>query len=154
VGTKFLWWKGEPKVGKRRFKVLKFTAMRKVVPLVLATALAWAACEPLPDTVPLPTKICVRTSHHGQPIPQATVFIKYHVDSFPGYDQPASFFDATFKTGADARGCFAPVPEGRHWIIAFGYDSLHYPHHVYGSLKTEISLHHRPVLDTILYVSE
>ncbi|MBL7827902.1 MAG: hypothetical protein JNJ57_14830, partial [Saprospiraceae bacterium] len=47
-----------------------------------------------------------------------------------------------------------PVPEGQHWLIAFGYDSLHFPHFVYGSLKADISLAFKPVLDTTFYVSE
>lgn len=109
---------------------------------------------PLPDEVPLPTKICVRTQHHTEPIPDALVYIKYNVDTFPGYYQKPSYYDASFRTGKDARGCIEPVPEGRHWMVAFGYDSLYYPHYVYGSMRVEISLAHKPVLDTILYISE
>jgi hypothetical protein len=82
------------------------------------------------------------------------VWVKYRADSFPGYDQPASYFDASFETGADARGCIEPVPEGRHWLIAFGYDSLHYPNHVYGSMLVDVSLGIKPVIDTTLFVSE
>ncbi len=112
-------------------------------------------CRPsAPEEIPLPTRICIRTSHHGQPIPHATVWVKYRADSFPGYDQPASYFDASFETGADARGCIEPVPEGRHWLIAFGYDSLHYPNHVYGSMLVDVSLGIKPVIDTTLFVSE
>lgn len=102
----------------------------------------------------MPTKICVRTLHHTVPIPNAIVYLKYNVDTFPGYYQPPSYYDASFRTGSDARGCLAPVPEGRHWIMAFGYDSLYFPHYVYGSLRAEISLRYKPVLDTILYISE
>lgn len=113
------------------------------------------SCTPTgPEEIPLPTKICIRTSHHGQPIPHATVWLKYNADTFPGYSRPASYFDASFETGADARGCIAPVPEGRHWLIAFGYDSLHFPNHVYGSMLVNISIPNRQVLDTVLYVSE
>ena len=102
----------------------------------------------------VPTKICVTTQHHGFHIPNATVYVKYFSDTFPGYDKPPGFYDAVFTTGPDARGCFAPVPEGVHWLVAFGYDSLHYPHDVVGSLRADISLENRPVLDTVLYVSE
>lgn len=117
--------------------------------------LAYMACRPLlPDEIPLPTKICVRTQHHNQPIPNATVYVKYNTDSFPGYDRPPSYFDASFKTGPDSRGCIEPVPEGRHWLVAFGYDSLHFPNFVYGSMRAEISLTYKPVLDTIMYISE
>jgi hypothetical protein len=112
-------------------------------------------CRPsAPEEIPLPTKICVLTSHHGQPIPHATVWVKYRADTFPGYGQPYTYFDASFTTGADGKGCIEPVPEGRHWLVAFGYDSLHYPNYVYGSMAVDVALGIKPVTDTILYVSE
>lgn len=123
-------------------------------PILLLLLLSLLACRKQPDTIPLPTKICVATSHHNFPIPHATVYVKYNADSFPGYEQPASYYDATFKTGADAHGCIESVPEGTHWLVAFGYDSLHFPHDVFGSIKLDISLKDRPVRDTMLYVSE
>lgn len=123
--------------------------------LLLALAGILDACRPdPPEYIPLPTRICVRTQHHGQLVPHTTVYLKYNTDTFPGYDKPPSFFDDSFETGADARGCIGPVPEGRHWLVAFGYDSLHQPPQVFGSLPVEISLGSRAVLDTILYVSE
>ena len=116
---------------------------------------ALSGCRPTePDTLPLPTRICVRTQHHHQPIPNATVFIKFNADSFPGYDQPPAYFDKQFKTGADARGCLEPLPEGRHWLVAFGYDSLYFPHDVFGSMQLEIALGTSEKIDTIFYVSE
>lgn len=129
--------------------------MKRISPLLAIFMVAQMACRPaLPDEIPLPTKICVRTQHHTLPIPDATIYLKYNTDSFPGYDKPPSFFDASFKTGADARGCIEPVPEGRHWLVAIGYDSLYFPHDVRGSIMVEISLTYKPVLDTILYISE
>ncbi len=113
------------------------------------------ACRPAePETILLPTKICIRAQHHGKRIPYAIVYVKYNADSFPGYEQPLSYYDTSFQVGADARGCLAPVPEGRHWLVAFGYDSLYIPHEVYGSLLVNVSLQTRPVVDTILYISE
>ncbi len=122
--------------------------------LPLFLFLSVLACRKAPDTIPLPTKICVQTSHHYYPIPNATVYVKFNADSFPGYQQPPSYYDATFRTGADARGCIEAVPEGTHWLVAFGYDSIHYPHNVFGSIKLEVSLKDRPVRDTMLFVSE
>jgi hypothetical protein len=58
------------------------------------------------------------------------------------------------SSGADARGCLTGVPEGRHWLVAFGYDSLYYPHDVQGSLIVEISLDARPKADTVMQISE
>lgn len=114
-----------------------------------------AACRPAePEYFPLPTRICVRTQHHHQPIPNATIYVKYNTDTFPGYDKPPAYFDKQFTTGTDARGCLEPVPEGRHWLIGFGYDSLYYPHQVFGSMQIEIALGSKEKVDTIFYVSE
>jgi len=129
--------------------------MKKNLLLLAIAFLAQQACRPaLPDEVPWPTKICVRTQHHTLPIPQTTVYVKYHTDTFPGYDKPPSYYNASFKTGSDGRGCLESIPEGNHWIVGIGYDSLYYPHDVRGSMKVVISLDYKPVLDTILYVSE
>jgi hypothetical protein len=123
--------------------------------ILIISVLSLQACRPAgPEEIPLPTRICVRTSHHGQLIPHATVWLKYNADSFPGYDQTPAYFDASFQTGADARGCLESVPEGKHWLIAFGYDSLHFPHQVYGSMLVDISIPYRAYLDTLLYVTE
>ncbi len=127
----------------------------KSVFFAVAIAMIAANCRPAPpETIPLPTEICVSTQHHGWPIPDATVYVKYNADSFPGYLQPAAYFDAVFKTGKDARGCLAPVPEGSHWLVALGYDSIHYPHEVMGNMPVTISLDGIAKFDTIIYVSE
>ena len=122
--------------------------------LICLGVLGFISCEPNIDTVPLPTKICVKTQHHTWKIPDATVYVKYNVDSFPGYNQPPSYFDASFKTDKNAHGCLESVAEGRHWIICYGYDSLYWPHEVRGSLRCTISIDAKPVLDTVMYVSE
>ncbi len=130
--------------------------MRAILLLISAAAVVcYAACRPAaPEEIPLPTAICVGTYHHHQPIPKATVYVKYNADSFPGYAQPPAYYDAVFYTGADARGCLTGVPEGKHWLVAFGYDSLYYPHNVQGSLLVDISLDARPKADTVMQVSE
>jgi hypothetical protein len=123
--------------------------------VLIFSALCVVACRPAgPEEIPLPTKICVTTSHHGQPIPHAKVWLKYNADSFPGYNQPPSYFDASFESDANAHGCIGPVPEGRHWLIAFGYDSLHFPNDVFGSVVLDVSIPYRQSIDTMLYVSE
>lgn len=113
------------------------------------------ACRPDPvDTIPLDTQICVRTVHHLVPVPHTTVYLMYNTDTFPGYQQPPGYYNAKFVTGADARGCIAPVPEGTHWLVAFGYDSFYYPHHVFGSMRLNVSESGRAKVDTLFFVSE
>lgn len=132
-----------------------FNFLKKIILSLLVLTICPTACTPPEDeSFALPTKICVRTQHHHQPIPDATVFIKFNADSFPGYDAPPSFFDKSFRTGKNASGCLEAVPEGRHWLVAFGYDSLYFPHDVFGSLQVEVSLSGRATVDTILYISE
>ena len=100
--------------------------MNKTHFAVLLVILTMVACRPDgPEEIPLPTKICVKTSHHGQPIPNARVYVKYNADSFPGYDQPPSYFDASFNTGADARfGLNSPrdraISRGEYVTMAYG----------------------------------
>lgn len=134
---------------------MRLNSIKLLLSAVFCAILAQEACRPaLPEEIPLPTKICIRAQHHTLPIPKTTVYVKYNTDTFPGYDKPPSYYDASFKTGPDAHGCIESVPEGHHWLVAFGYDSLYFPHDVRGSLKAVISLSEKPVLDTILYVSE
>jgi hypothetical protein len=130
-----------------------WSALRYLAGAALLAAVV-VACEPDVEYVDLPTKICVKTQHHTWDIPDARVYVKYNVDSFPGYDQPAAYFDAHFTTDKQAKGCLLSVPEGRHWIVAYGYDSLYWPRDVRGSLRCTISIDQRPSIDTILYVSE
>lgn len=127
--------------------------MVRYLPLIL---LFFSACRGSEiEDAPLPTEICVRTQHHGVPVPNAMVYIKFNADSFPGYKQPSAYFDDSVRTsGTDARGCISAVPEGKHWLIAISHDDTYYPPIVYGSLPVTISLSGRPKIDTILYVSE
>jgi hypothetical protein len=118
--------------------------------------LATAGCVPREDgqLIPLPTRICLRTQHHQVPLRDVELRIKFNTDTFPGYLQPVEYFDIIVRTGPDARACVAPVPEGRHWVIAFGVDETAYPLEVFGNLPLAIALDRQPVVDTILYVSE
>lgn len=127
----------------------------RLIAFFFALHFLFAACRPgAPEDQPLPTSVCVRTLHHGAPVADAVVFIKFNADSFPGYDQPAAFYDDSVRTGTDARGCILAVPEGRHWLVAFGRDDNYFPPVVFGSLPVTISLSGRPQVDTVLHVSE
>ena len=138
-----------------QFPANRYKAIFSILTACGLLSLCFFACRPpAPEFIPLPTKICVRTYHHHQPIPEARVYIKYNTETFPGYDKPPSFYDDSFKTGRNARACIEPVQQGTHWLVAFGYDSLYYPHDVFGSLKVSIALDGTAIIDTILYVSE
>ena len=122
--------------------------------LFIMILLAVACQKTTPEEIPLPTEVCIQTFHHHNPIPNASIYLKYNADSFPGYDKGPEYYDAVFYTGPDARGCKQSVPEGTHWVVAFGYDSLYFPHDVWGSVKINIDLTNSPKVDTLLYISE
>jgi hypothetical protein len=129
--------------------------MTKTHYLLLLTLLTLSCNQPLEEeSFPLPTQVCVRAYHHHQPIPDTKVYIKFNATEFPGYDRTGRIYDRVFNTGKQNLGCLAPLPEGRHCLVAFGYDSLYAPHDVYGSMWINISLKGRAKLDTIMYVSE
>jgi len=123
--------------------------------IAIVLILSTFGCGPAePIDLPIPTQICITTKHHGLPVSDCTIYVKYHADSFPGYDQPLGYFDVVFKTDKNARGCIQPVPEGRHWLVAIGYDSLYYPHDVMGNLPVTISLDGVAKFDSVIYVTE
>ncbi len=127
---------------------------RQIFYCLVVSCMTLSACRPYPETIPLDTSICLKVQHHAVAIPDADVYIKYLADSFPGYTQPPSYFDAHLRADKNARLCFESVPEGTHYIIGYGYDSLYWPHHVKGSMRVTISLDTMPKLDTIFYISE
>lgn len=126
--------------------------MKPVFTLILLSLLF--SCRKTPDTIPLPTKICVQSTHHLIPIAGVKIQLKYFSDTFPGYDKNPAFYDAVFVTDHDGNGCLSSIPEGDHWLVAVGFDSVFHHQAVYGSLPIHISLDKHPVLDTILYLSE
>lgn len=124
-----------------------------VSPLFVAALCLWQSCRPAPDEVPLPTELCIETRHHSVPVRGVTVYIKYFAEAFPGYDKEPTYFDAKFTTRGDAgRGCIRSIPEGRHWLVAHGFDSVYHMDRMFGSLPVEISLDTRPRIDTIIYM--
>ncbi len=119
--------------------------------------LMFIGCTPNDEgnTIPLPTSICVQTKHHDIAQPNMTVFLKYNSDTFPGYTQPASFYDTMLTTDQNGRACVSPVPVGRHWIIALGVDEhAQQVLPIYGRLPVLIDLERKPKVDTIIYVYE
>lgn len=59
--------------------------------------------------------------HHSLPIPNATVYIKYGTQEFPGVDPSA--YDASVTAGADAKYTFTELRKGNYYLFSIGYDT-------------------------------
>jgi hypothetical protein len=122
-----------------------------------ALALYIGACNPIEegDTIPISTEICIEARHHDVPHPELNIFLKYNVDTFPGYYNDASWYDTMLVTDAAGRACVGPVPPGKHWIIGLGFDEhAQQLLPVFGRLPVVVDLEKKPKIDTILYLYE
>ena len=144
------------KLSKKRFKNLNMRTIYCLIVFLLMVILAISACRPSEEpTIPLPTSICIQTQHHEVPKPAINILIKYNSDTFPGYDQPVSFYDTLLVTDSNGRICVSPVPVGKHWIVALGFDEhAQQVLPVFGRLPVYIDLQNKPKVDTILYLYE
>ena len=105
--------------------------------------------------IPLPTRICVTTKHHDRPIADMNIYFKYLCDTFPGYYQPASYYDTLVVSDKNGYACVGPVPIGKHWIIALGADEhAQQLLPVFGRLPVLVDLNQRIKIDTIVYLYE
>ena len=131
------------------FYLLQFSFAVLVVTFLLSTS----ACEKDngPTTVSIGAELCLVTQHHERGLPDITVYLKYNATEFPGYDD-LSVFDDSIVSNEFAEACFPKVPQGKHWCVAYGTDSL-LNEPVRGSVPFEM-LDYLEDRDTVLYVSE
>lgn len=89
-------------------------------------------------------------AHHGKPIPNAYVYIKYNSSEFPGDDY--SIYNTYVE--ADADGNYSiPFYKGTYYLYARGYDmAIPYPHIVKGGLS--VSLRNNEKLTKDIAVTE
>jgi hypothetical protein len=147
--------KYENRIMKEFIKETSFMRVRATLLIVCVLYSCHPSGQDQPIEIPIPTRLCIRTQHHDVLIPNANIFIRYNTDIYPGYEQPATYFDTTFQTNASANACLPAIPVGKHWLIAYGADMIGgqaIP--VFGSMRLEIDLTGKAIIDTILYVSE
>lgn len=120
---------------------------------LLITLLCISACkkDDPPEFFSIGAEVCLVTLHHERGLPDIRVFIKYNVDSFPGYSD-MSIYDTSFVSNDLAEVCFPTVPRGHHWFVGFGLDSL-LNEPVRGSVPMELYDNFQS-RDSIIYVSE
>ena len=89
-------------------------------------------------------------AHHGKPIPNAVVYIKFNTSEFPGDD------GTTYNTSvtADAQGNYSiDFYKGTYYVYAVGLDmDIPYPYKVSGGLS--ISIRNREHLTKDIAVTE
>ncbi|HET7819638.1 MAG TPA: hypothetical protein VFL70_10055 [Bacteroidia bacterium] len=62
-----------------------------------------------------------RVMHHEQPIPNATVYIKYGTQDSPGSN--ITYYDANVKADANANYQFNNLRRGEYYLFGVGFDS-------------------------------
>jgi hypothetical protein len=60
--------------------------------------------------------------HHDEPIPNATVYIKYGATEFPGHD-PAIYDDETQASSTDGQYSIEGLEKGAYYLYSAGYDA-------------------------------
>ncbi len=142
----------------KSFTSIIFTVKTKIQHFFFASlAVTVATCTPIDEggTIPISTEICIEARHHDVPHPELNIFLKYNVDTFPGYYNEASWYDTMLVTDAAGRACVGPVPPGKHWIIGLGFDEhAQQLLPVFGRLPVVVDLEKKPKIDTILYLYE
>ena len=112
-----------------------------------------SACEKNdpPEFINIGAEVCLVTMHHERGLPNIKVYIKFNVDSFPGYTD-LSLYDTSFVSDDLAEVCFPTVPVGHHWFVGFGTDEL-LNEPVRGSVPMKINNNFQP-RDSVILVSE
>ncbi|MBI2721954.1 MAG: hypothetical protein HYX39_07250 [Bacteroidetes bacterium] len=62
-----------------------------------------------------------RILHHSLPITNATIYIKYGAQEFPGTDPSA--YDVSVTAGTDGTYAFIELRKGNYYLFSIGYDS-------------------------------
>ena len=117
--------------------------------LILLSIFSCTKNDPaLPRTT---TPVTFKTQHHNRAVPFIDVYLQYHTDTFPGYDD-ISVFDTMIVSDEYGDVTFPYIPVGKHWVVGFGEDDL-LMEAVRGGLPFEIEDISMP-WDTSLYISE
>jgi hypothetical protein len=76
-------------------------------------------------------------AHHGKAIANATVYIKFNTQDFPGSD--VSAYDAHVSADASGNYIFPEIYKGKYYLYAVGEDfAIPPPYQVVGGLPTKV----------------
>ena len=90
--------------------------------------------------------------HHGRPIPNARVFIKFGAIEFPGTDTTKYDYATTASSG-DAHYQVEEMMPGDYYLYSVGYDSAIFQA-VSGGVGTEITCKDHQMVETDIPVTE
>ncbi|MEM9918508.1 MAG: hypothetical protein AAF990_10455 [Bacteroidota bacterium] len=118
---------------------------------VLLCCLLMAGSCSKEEGIPQFNRTCIVTQHHERPVGNIAVYVRFGNPVFPGFHD-LSVFDTMLVTDADGHLCIPNLPEGKTWLVGFGYDEA-----VQDSVKGSVSIlvqHPKQDRDTIMYVTE
>lgn len=95
--------------------------MKTTIRILLATLLLAAITSCKKEGTGGKASVTGRILHHSLPIPNATVYIKYGAQEFPGTDPSA--YDANVTAGSDGKYSFAGLRKGNYYLFSMGYDA-------------------------------
>jgi hypothetical protein len=118
------------------------------ITFVLALLFSFAACKK--NQIGGKASVKGVVAHHGKPIPNARVFIKYGTTEFPGED----YTNYDTYVDADADGNYkVQLYKGSYYLFAKGYDmAIPAPYLVIGGLS--VSVRNKENLTKDIAVSE
>ena len=119
--------------------------------LVLLTALACLEPDEVIVNDLITNKLCVQVQHHQEKLGNIDIYVKFNAAVFPGYDDYGSF-DKVVRVDANGQACMNNPPEGKHWLIGYGYDPA-----IEDSVRGSVAVFIEDIsfsVDTVMYVSE
>lgn len=85
-------------------------------------------------------------SHHGKPIPDATIYIKFNAKDFPGED--LSVYDGKVYSNVNGYYEITNFYQGDYYLYAIGYDyAISAPYVVDGGLSVSLGSKERKDID-------
>jgi hypothetical protein len=119
-----------------------------ITTIIIITSLFFYTCKK--NELGGKSKVKGVVAHHGKPIPNAVVYIKFNTTEFPG--ENSSDYDTSVN--ADAEGNYSiDFYKGSYYLYAMGLDmAIAYPYKVKGGLS--ISLRNKEKLTKDIAVSE
>ncbi len=95
--------------------------MKRTIKILIATLSITAIASCKKEGTGGKASVTGKILHHSLPVPNATVYIKYGTQEFPGTEPSA--YDASVTAGSDAKYTFSDLRKGNYYLFSIGYDT-------------------------------